>query len=117
MSDNLTTIAVTMNDHHFSLDRTGDECRQREMGETQAVASAAPRVDRLGLEQSADVVERESQFRWGRPSTVARSAVGGSRPTIIRMVVDFPAPLGPRKPVTSPGRSSKLRRSTATVDP
>src|ERR1700760_1224065 len=30
--------------------------------------------------------------------------VGGVRPQIMRMVVDLPAPLGPRKPVTVPGR-------------
>src|SRR5690348_15781805 len=29
------------------------------------------------------------------------------------MVVDFPAPLGPRKPVTRPGRTRKVRSSTA----
>ncbi len=43
--------------------------------------------------------------------------VGVSRPMIIRSVVDFPAPLGPRKPVTRPGNTSKLRSSTATVEP
>ena len=34
-----------------------------------------------------------------------------------RMVVDFPAPLGPRKPVTMPGRTSNVRSSTATFAP
>ena len=33
------------------------------------------------------------------------------------MVVDLPAPLGPRKPKTSPGRTSRSRRSTAVVVP
>ena len=33
------------------------------------------------------------------------------------MVVDLPAPLGPRNPVTTPGRTSKLSPSTATVAP
>src|SRR6478752_425501 len=36
---------------------------------------------------------------------------------IIRIVVDLPAPFGPRNPVTTPGRTVKLRRSTATFDP
>jgi hypothetical protein len=36
---------------------------------------------------------------------------------IRRMVVDLPEPFGPRKPVTVPGRTSKLNASTATVDP
>ena len=33
------------------------------------------------------------------------------------MVVDFPAPLGPRKPVTTPGLTWKDRWSTATLLP
>src|SRR4051812_44569433 len=33
------------------------------------------------------------------------------------MVVDFPAPFGPRKPVTMPGRTVKLRLSTAVFSP
>ena len=36
---------------------------------------------------------------------------------IMRMVVDLPDPLGPRNPVTTPGVTSKVRSSTATVDP
>ena len=36
---------------------------------------------------------------------------------IIRIVVDLPDPLGPRKPVTVPGRTSKDRSSTATTLP
>jgi hypothetical protein len=33
--------------------------------------------------------------------------------TIIRMVVDFPAPFGPTKPVTRPSATVKVRSSTA----
>ena len=33
------------------------------------------------------------------------------------MVVDLPAPLGPRKPVTRPGWTAKETSSTATVVP
>ena len=36
---------------------------------------------------------------------------------IIRMVVVFPAPFGPRKPVTTPGRMEKDRSLTAMVEP
>ena len=36
------------------------------------------------------------------PPTVIRPEVGGMKPVIMRMVVDLPAPLGPRKPSTSP---------------
>ena len=48
---------------------------------------------------------------------VAVPASGASRPMIIRMVVDLPEPLGPRNPVTVPGRTSKLSSRTATVGP
>jgi hypothetical protein len=34
-----------------------------------------------------------------------------------RIVVDFPAPLGPRKPVTRPGCAVKLTSSTAVKRP
>jgi uncharacterized protein YcnI len=34
-----------------------------------------------------------------------------------RIVVDLPAPFGPRKPVTMPGWTVKLRSSTATLLP
>ena len=36
---------------------------------------------------------------------------------MVRIAVDLPAPLGPRKPVTTPGLTSKLRSSSAGVDP
>ena len=39
------------------------------------------------------------------------------KPTMIRMVVDFPAPLGPRKPVTRPGWAVKLTSATAVKAP
>lgn len=35
----------------------------------------------------------------------------------MRMVVDLPAPLGPRKPVTMPGRTEKVSESTAVLSP
>ena len=40
---------------------------------------------------------------YGVPLTRDRAAVGASSPRIIRIVVDLPAPLGPRNPVTMPG--------------
>ena len=36
---------------------------------------------------------------------------------MMRMVVDFPAPLGPRNPVTRPGWAVKLTWSTAMNSP
>src|SRR5215468_59163 len=47
----------------------------------------------------------------------AEPAEGASRPMIKRIVVDFPEPFGPRKPVTVPGGMSKFRLSTASVSP
>jgi hypothetical protein len=40
-----------------------------------------------------------------------------TRPSNIRRVVVFPAPFGPRNPVTEPGATEKLRFSTATTGP
>jgi len=48
---------------------------------------------------------------------VTEPDAGESRPMIMRIVVDLPDPLGPRKPVTVPGRTSKERSSTATTLP
>src|SRR6266851_4792622 len=48
---------------------------------------------------------------------VARPEVGVARPSSRRMVVDFPAPFGPRNPVMRPGASSKVRSSTAVTVP
>jgi hypothetical protein len=45
--------------------------------------------------------------RYARPFTVALPPLGASRPRIRRMVVDLPAPFGPRNPVTRPGRTWK----------
>jgi hypothetical protein len=38
-------------------------------------------------------------------------------PAIIRMVVVFPAPLGPRKPKSSPRDTSSVTSSTAVNEP
>src|SRR5690348_12841451 len=48
---------------------------------------------------------------------VARPEVGLARPSSSRMVVDFPAPFGPRNPVIRPGASSKVRSLTAVTVP
>src|ERR1700704_4441576 len=48
---------------------------------------------------------------------VARPEVGSARPSSSRMVVDFPAPFGPRNPVMRPGASSKDRSLTAMTVP
>src|ERR1035441_1585337 len=52
-----------------------------------------------------------------KPATTARPEVGLSSPQSMRMVVDLPAPFGPRNPKTSPLLTSRLIRSTATKPP
>lgn len=54
---------------------------------------------------------------YGRPFTERAPAIGRSSPMIIRIVVDFPAPFGPRNPVTTPGRTVKSTPSTAALPP
>jgi hypothetical protein len=49
--------------------------------------------------------------------TFASPAVGASSPSINLIVVDFPDPFGPRKPVTTPGRTVNVRSSTARLSP
>src|SRR5271157_81220 len=48
---------------------------------------------------------------------MASPDVGRSKPHSIRIVVDLPAPLGPRKPNISPGCASNEIWSTATKSP
>ena len=51
------------------------------------------------------------------PATVAVPAVGVSSVVSIRSVVVLPAPLGPRKPTSSPGPTSRSTPRTASTDP
>src|SRR3954469_24916645 len=48
---------------------------------------------------------------------VTEPSVGAARPRIIFMVVDLPAPLGPRNPVTCPGVTVNDRSSTTVSGP
>ena len=68
----------------------------------QVVVGAAAGVDGLGVEQRADLAQRRWCRANGAPLTVTVPDVGRSSPMIMRMVVDLPAPFGPRKPVTRP---------------
>src|SRR5712691_10709514 len=49
--------------------------------------------------------------------TVIFPSVGGMNPVIMRMVVDLPAPFGPRKPSTSPRSTANEMPSTARLAP
>src|SRR6516162_9272208 len=51
------------------------------------------------------------------PQTIAVPAVGARKPVIIFIVVDLPAPFGPRKPSTSPRATVKEMSSTAFSAP
>jgi hypothetical protein len=66
-----------------------------------------------GVEEDPDLGARVGQV--DEPAAVdGRGAeVAGVRPTMIRMVVDLPAPFGPRKPVTRPVAAVKETSSTA----
>src|SRR6266446_5152364 len=55
--------------------------------------------------------------RTSRPHTETAPALEGMKPVIMRMVVDLPAPLGPRNPSTSPLPTSKETPSTASFGP
>src|SRR5262245_58634102 len=63
------------------------------------------------------VLTRSGSARTSTPPTIAVPEVGSSSPQSMRIVVDFPAPLLPRKPKISPRRTSKLTLSTATNCP
>lgn len=70
------------------------------------------------VSSSAPTVRSGSRScRYGVPPMRTSPAVGRFRPSIMRIVVDFPAPLGPRNPVTRPGRTRKPSPSTAVVFP
>ena len=79
----------------------------------------------LETPQSADLPEEDkdrlaANLRLAEQlgaQTVTLPALGRMSPTSIRMVVVFPAPLGPRNPNTSPGWSSKETFSTMVRSP
>src|SRR6185295_2690117 len=52
-----------------------------------------------------------------KPPTATLPSVGGMKPVIMRMVVDLPAPFGPRKPRTSPRSTLNEMPSTARLVP
>src|SRR5215469_11509872 len=56
-------------------------------------------------------------FVTSYPATVALPEVGVARVHKILIVVDLPAPFGPRKPNVSPGLTSKSIPRTASISP
>ena len=53
----------------------------------------------------------------GTASTSARPALGVTKPRAARIVVDFPAPFDPRKPVTLSSSAVKLALSSTVLRP
>src|SRR5512143_1731578 len=56
---------------------------------------------------------RSCSAMMSNPATVPLPPEGARMPQSMRMVVDFPAPLGPRKPKISPFFTSRLTLFTA----
>jgi hypothetical protein len=77
------------------------------------LASGAAGVLGGGVQQDAHLEAGVGEVGEPFPLMVAVPDVGAVRPTITRIVVDLPAPFGPRKPVTRPGRAVKETSSTA----
>ncbi len=89
-----------------------------ELGEREQMAARAPAaVHGLGVQERAHLPRRVRQLPDGWPPIVTWPAEGWSSPRIIRIVVDLPEPLGPRKPVTTPGLTRKERSYTAVLAP
>ncbi len=74
--------------------------------------SSSYRLEASGTTPMRFLMRARSLAR-SRPSRLARPEVGRVRPVNMRMVVVLPAPLGPRKPKTSPGWTVKSIPSTA----
>ena len=59
-----------------------------------------------------------STAAWGSmPNRVTRPASGGSRPSIMSIVVVLPAPFGPRRATVSPGAMRRSTPRTARTGP
>jgi hypothetical protein len=86
-------------------------------GDAQVGPAGAAWMHGAGVEQDP----RPPAAARGSPRSACRGrcgpAGGRSRPSIMRIVIDLPAPLGPRKPVTVPGSTVKLTSSTARTEP
>src|SRR5262249_37309717 len=71
----------------------------------------------LASSSAPTVSSGRGSWSYRLPSIVAVPDWGRSRPRISRIVVDLPAPFGPRNPVTRPGCTVNDRFSTASVLP
>jgi len=69
------------------------------------------------IEEHPDLESGVGQVHVAAPGDGAASGGGLVRPTRIGMVVDLPAPSGPRNPVTRPASAVKPTSSTAVKAP
>jgi hypothetical protein len=76
-----------------------------------------PRVEPGCLELRAYLADRLRKLAVAFPVDRGRAGCRGDEASNIRSVVVLPAPFGPRKAVTEPGRMLAVRSSTATVAP
>jgi hypothetical protein len=83
----------------------------------QVVAGGAAGVEGARVEQRADLVERHAVVAVALAVDDHGATVGRVEVEVRRIVVDLPEPFGPRKPVTRPGCTTKLRSLTAAFSP
>ena len=110
------SVSPTMLEHLVGSAASADAGLRCE--HAQVVAPGAAGVEARGLQRRADRACSgcgDSAYAGRRSSRGPRS--GETRPSSIRRVVVLPAPFGPRNPVTTPGRTSKVRSSTARTVP
>jgi len=83
----------------------------------QVVAGGAAGLQRGRVQQCPTWLSGWRRLAYGWPPISAVPWSAASRPRITRIVVDFPAPLGPTKPVTWPGWTVNVHPSSATAGP
>ena len=87
------------------------------VGEPEQMVGSGTSVLDCAASSKAPIARNGASSCCTAAATRTMPEVGASRPRIIRIVVDLPAPFGPRKPVTCPGRTVKEMSSTATTSP
>jgi hypothetical protein len=101
--------------------RDGSVVARYDARDAVSVQSALRPARLRGLQFAASRVDADGVVRWCPPTSVdVASTKNGSfwlDGSPLDGVAVFPAPFGPRNPVTRPGRTSNERSSTATVDP
>jgi hypothetical protein len=86
-------------------------------GDGEGLAAPAPGVLRRRVQEDADASSGVRQVAVAPPRMRASPLSGADSPTSIRIVVDLPAPLGPRKPVTVPGSQRNVTSETTARAP